>query len=141
MSTNINEVLETIKKYETDSYSMIKEMTSRKVRASIKRSIVPEQSLQAIAITLEQLSKVDDIIYDLAIFKMELRTFLEELPVGVKFNELRAANRKALNIVGECQVIAKTRYHAIETVLQGIRSINSSFRSTNRNQTSVSKIK
>ena len=129
---SVEEILNQVKVYKETVVEKTKSLTTEQIPIIMKLSVNDKQSLKALGDVIGELNKIEQILFEVSIVKMELRSLFSEIPRESRETRLYREVQKALNIVGDCNVIAKTRYDYVGQVLGTVKSINSNLRLTTK---------
>jgi len=98
----------------------------------VKGSLSPDKSGRAISEVITAMVDAEERLYDLSIIKMEARNLLTTMD-DPSLMVAKKEFRRVLDLASDGVVIAKNRYEHLQTVLGGIRSINTNMRSAKVN--------
>jgi len=130
---NVEEIIKFIRSTKEEITQLVSNITLVNIEDCINKSLNPIEAPKAIASTLLELSKVEQVNYDISIAKMEIRNLLETLGNLDSLTALKKEAKTALIVLGDCHQIIKSRYDFLGIVFGGIRSLNSNFRSLKSN--------
>lgn len=127
------EIIDSVQTQKKEIIKKIKEnLNTSTIEEIINKSLNPSTSTGALSNTLLILNKIEQVLFDVSIVKMEMRELSEKLPNENQYSMVRKELKVALSAVGDCYIIAKSRYDHVDKILMGVRSINSNLRTRDR---------
>lgn len=125
------DILKQVKAFKSEVVKKTKDLSTSSIPGIMNLAITEKQSLESLGKIIAELNTTEQILFDVSIVKMELRSLFADISKDqTQQSKLHRSVQKALNTVGDCHVIVKTRYEYITQVLGTVKSINSNLRVT-----------
>jgi hypothetical protein len=126
--SQIQQIINQVRGYKEEVVKITKALSTKDVAEIVEMSITEKQSTQALGKITNLLNQVEEVLFNVSIVKMELRSLINSFPKTQNPTILQREVQLSLNVVGDCYVIAKTRYDHIAQVVGTVKSINSNLR-------------